>query len=84
MNTQSITIEPPDETALSSRPLQPHPAAPAPSRGARCRTAHVAATAAVSPDRLGLQAAGEWARILRRWSVADLIARAGGAPRAFA
>jgi hypothetical protein len=24
------------------------------------------------------------ARILRRWSVADLIARAGGAPRAIA
>jgi hypothetical protein len=24
------------------------------------------------------------ARILRRWSVTDLIARAGGAPRAFA
>ncbi len=24
------------------------------------------------------------ARILRRWSVAELIARAGGAPRAFA
>ena len=36
------------------------------------------------PDTKRQAAAAGAARILRRWSVADLIARAGGAPRAFA
>ena len=38
-----------------------------------------------TPDRPDAPRQVAWARrILRRWSVADLIARAGGAPRAFA
>jgi hypothetical protein len=44
-------------------------------------------TKSTTPDRpdAARQAGGVGgARILRRWSVADLIARAGGAPRAFA
>jgi hypothetical protein len=36
------------------------------------------------PDRTRRAPAVSGARILRRWSVTDLIARAGGAPRAFA
>jgi len=49
-----------------------------------------AATKTASSDRLdaALQTAREGvqggARILRRWSVAELIARAAGTPRAFA
>ena len=37
-----------------------------------------------TPDRPDATRQVNGARILRRWSVADLIARAGGAPRAFA
>jgi hypothetical protein len=37
-----------------------------------------------STDRPDATRRAAGARILRRWSVADLIARAGGAPRAFA
>jgi hypothetical protein len=51
---------------------------------------HAVAPVAASPARPdatrhvgGVRAVGG-ARILRRWSVADLIARAGGAPRAIA
>ena len=43
-----------------------------------------ATPAAASPDRPDPRRQTGGARILRRWSVADLIARAGGAPRAFA
>ena len=37
-----------------------------------------------SPDRPKATRQAGGARILRRWLVTDLIARAGGAPRAFA
>jgi hypothetical protein len=43
-----------------------------------------AARGAASGDRPNATHQGGGARILRRWSVSDLIARAGGAPRAFA
>jgi hypothetical protein len=43
-----------------------------------------ASPAAASPDRTDTRRPVSGARILRRWSVSDLIARAGGAPRAFA
>jgi hypothetical protein len=39
---------------------------------------------AVASDRPDAARQARGARILRRWSVSDLIARAGGAPRAFA
>jgi hypothetical protein len=45
---------------------------------------HVATPRATSPDRPDCARQVGGARILRRWSVTDLIARAGGAPRAFA
>jgi hypothetical protein len=44
----------------------------------------VTAAAEVSSDRQDSRRQAPGARILRRWSVADLIATAGGAPRAFA
>lgn len=43
-----------------------------------------AAPGAASPDRPDTGRRVSGARILRRWSVSDLIARAGSAPRAFA
>ncbi len=43
-----------------------------------------AASVVVSPDRRDAARPASGGRILRRWSVSDLIARAGGAPRAFA
>jgi hypothetical protein len=43
-----------------------------------------AAPEAASPDRPDTRRPVSGARILRRWSVSDLIARAGGTPRAFA
>ncbi|MFL5859868.1 MAG: hypothetical protein ACJ780_03690 [Solirubrobacteraceae bacterium] len=36
------------------------------------------------PNRAGATDQGGGAQVLRRWSVADLIARAGGAPHAIA
>jgi hypothetical protein len=51
------------------------------------RRDHAGAPGSQSPDRADAnrRAAGAGAgQILRRWSVTDLIARAGGAPRAFA
>lgn len=42
------------------------------------------APGAGSPDARDARRPVSGARILRRWSVSDLIARAGGAPRAFA
>ncbi|HEX3688817.1 MAG TPA: hypothetical protein VHV28_03945 [Solirubrobacteraceae bacterium] len=44
----------------------------------------VAAPNTDSPDHPEATRQAGGARILRRWSVTDLIARAGGAPRAFA
>jgi len=84
MTTQSIAIQSPDgnraleSTARRGRRRRRQSAARAAGEQS------VAAAAAVSSDRqdLGRQAPG--ARILRRWSVAELIATAGGAPRAFA
>ncbi|MGZ4172666.1 MAG: hypothetical protein ACXVR1_10115 [Solirubrobacteraceae bacterium] len=45
---------------------------------------HAAAPVAASPARLDAKRQEGGARILRRWSVADLIARAAGTPRAIA
>jgi hypothetical protein len=85
MTTQSIAIQPSDghrsleSTARRIRRRRRQAAALA--AGQRS----VAATAAVSPDRPeSARHPSGGAQILRRWSVADLIARAGGAPRAFA
>jgi hypothetical protein len=45
---------------------------------------HAEAPGSESPDDRDVRRPVSGARILRRWSVADLIARAGGAPRAIA
>jgi len=87
MTTQSITIQSPDgngaleSTARRVRRRRRQSAARAAGQQS------VAAAAELSSDRpeTTRQAPGVGgARILRRWSVADLIATAGGAPRAFA
>ena len=87
MNTQSISIQSPDEDRLAEsasrriRVRRRFAAALAPAQD------HAAAPVTASPDRpAATRDAGgvAGARILRRWSVADLIARAGGAPRAIA
>ena len=70
MSTQSISIQSPNAERI------PESAA----RRVRVRRR----PAAVSPDRREATGQVGGARILRRWSVAELIARAGGAPRAFA
>ena len=79
--TQSIQTQSPDRRRASSarrvRNRRPSAASPAVERG------HAGAPASQSADRDATRQAGG-ARILRRWSVTDLIARAGGAPRAFA
>ena len=84
MTTQSIPIQPRDghrsleSTARRIRRRRRQSAALAAGQNS------VAATAAESPDRPGSGRPAGGGQILRRWSVADLIARAGGAPRAFA
>jgi hypothetical protein len=87
MTTQSITIQSPDgnraleSTARRVRRRRRQSAARADGQQS------VAAAAEVSsdgPDTTRQAAGVGGARILRRWSVADLIATAGGAPRAFA
>lgn len=84
MSTQSLTIKPPDGDRFvesASRRLrvrQRSAAAQAPAQD------HVAAPTVASPDRPDARRQVGGARILRRWSVAELIARAGGAPRAIA
>jgi len=84
MTTQSIAIPSPDGnrsleyTARRVRRRRRQSAALAPGQQS------VAAAAEVSSDRPDHGRPGPGARILRRWSVADLIATAGGAPRAFA
>ncbi len=54
-----------------------------PSRGDDGRL-QKSSTTTGRPDAARQTGGAGAARILRRWSVADLIARAGGAPRAFA
>lgn len=87
MTTQSITIQSPDgnraleSTARRVRRMGRQTAARAAGEPS------IAAATARSSDRPDTtrQAPGVGgARILRRWSVTDLIATAGGAPRAFA
>jgi hypothetical protein len=84
MTTQSIAIQSPDvnrsgeSTARRVRRRRQQSAARAAGQQS------VAAAAEVSSDRLDPRRPAPGARILRRWSVADLIATAGGAPRAFA
>jgi hypothetical protein len=74
MSTQAITLHSPDTNA------------PRESTTRRLRVGRRSMTTpnAVSPDRPDAGRPVGGARILLRWSVADLIARAGGAPRAFA
>ena len=87
MSTQCMSIQSPDRHRL------PESA----SRGIRARRRqaatftpsqdHAVAPVSASPDRRHAprQVGGVGgARVLRRWSVSDLIARAGGAPRAIA
>jgi hypothetical protein len=89
MTTQSIAIQSPDGnrsleyTARRVRRRRRQSAALAAGQQSVEAAVEVSSDRP-SPDRPapGRQAPG--ARILRRWSVADLIARAGGAPRAFA
>jgi hypothetical protein len=84
MSTQSLTIKSPDgdrfveSASRRMRVRQRSAAALAPAQD------HVAAPTADSPDRPDARRQVGGARILRRWSVAELIARAGGAPRAIA
>jgi hypothetical protein len=95
MSTQSMTIQSGDRlpesaarrirvrrrSAAALAPAHDHAAVPAAAQD------HAAAPVAASPARPDATRQGGGvggARILRRWSVADLIARAGGAPRAFA
>jgi hypothetical protein len=86
MPTQSIAIQSPDE----NRSLESVRRVRRRRRQSAARAAgqqSVAAAAEMSSDHSDprRQAPGVGgARILRRWSVADLIATAGGAPRAFA
>jgi hypothetical protein len=80
--TQSIKTQPPDTRRASSasrvRNRRGAAASPGVERG------HAGARATQSPDRPDATRQAGGARILRRWSVKDLIARAGGAPRAIA
>jgi hypothetical protein len=88
MNTQSLSIQSsdghrlPESASRRIRTSRRSAAARAP------RQDHTAApSAASSPDRpdAARQVGGVGgARILRRWSVSDLIARAAGAPSAIA
>ena len=95
MSTHTMTQQSPDRlsesasrrirmrrrSAAALAPAQDHAAALAPAQD------HDAAPVAASldrPDAARQVAEVGGARILRRWSVADLIARAGGAPRAMA
>jgi hypothetical protein len=84
MTTQSITIQSRDgnraleSTARRVRRRRRQSAARASGQPS------VAAAAARSSDRPDTTRQAPGARILRRWSVTDLIATAGGAPRAFA
>jgi hypothetical protein len=78
MNTQSVPSQSPNRN-LERRVQR--------MLGRRREPAALAAgqnDAAASPDRTDTRRPVSGARILRRWSVSDLIARAGGAPRAFA
>jgi hypothetical protein len=74
MNTHTITTQSPDTNV------------PRESTARRIRVSRRTATMpeAVSSGRPEARRQTGGARILRRWSVADLIASAGGAPRAFA
>jgi hypothetical protein len=85
MSTQALTIKPPD----GDRPLE------SAARRMRVRRRSAAALApaqhhnaaaprAAAPERPDASHQAGGARVLRRWSVSDLIARAGGAPRATA
>jgi hypothetical protein len=74
MNTQTITTQSPDTNASRESTV----------RRLRVNRRSAPAPDAVSADRTEARRQAGGARILRRWSVADLIASAGGAPRAFA
>jgi hypothetical protein len=84
MSTQSISIQSPDRDrtreSAARRIRVPRRSAAALASGQD----HAATPHATSPDRPAAAHQGRGARILRRWSITDLIARAGGAPRAFA
>lgn len=80
--TQSIqTQSPARRRASSALRGRNHPRSAAPPAVER---AHLGAPASKSPDHADATRPAGGARVLRRWSVTDLIARAGGAPRAFA
>jgi hypothetical protein len=85
MTTHSMSIQSGDRFSESaSRRIRVRRRSAAAPSAAQDPTA---APVAASPDRPDAtrQAGGVGgARILRRWSVADLIARAGGPPRAIA
>jgi hypothetical protein len=87
MNTQTISIQSPDRDLRAERGARRSRVRRGPAVALARRADAAEAARAVSPDRpeAARQAGGVGgARILRRWSVADLIARAGGAPRTFA
>lgn len=84
MNTQPVSIQSSDadrrpESGARLPRVRRRPAAAL--AAAQGRAAEPSGALADHPNPTH-QAGGP--RILRRWSVADLIARAGGAPRAFA
>jgi hypothetical protein len=84
MNTQAIHTQSPNEdrpAESTARRIRVRRRAAASLAAGQER---VAAARAANPDRAYASRKVSGARILRRWSVSDLIARAGGAPRAFA
>jgi hypothetical protein len=83
MNTQTIGIQSSEDRLPESgtRRIRVRRRPATPLGTPQGRTAESRGASTDHPNTTN-QAGG--ARILRRWSVADLIARAGGAPRAFA
>lgn len=84
MSTQSISIQSPDRDRLRESAARRIRVTRRSAAGCPPGQGHAAAPHATSPDRPDTTRPVGGARILRRWSVTDLIARAGGAPRAFA
>ena len=85
MNTQTISIQPPEGDRLpgaGTRRIRVRRRPTTALATPQGRAAEARGASTDHPNDTTHQASG--ARILRRWSVAELIARAAGAPRAFA
>jgi hypothetical protein len=87
MSTQSISTQSPDRDRIRESAARRIRVARRSAAALASGQGHAATPQATSPgssDTTRSASGVGGARILRRWSVADLIARAGGAPRAFA